>query len=104
MSFRIRAKVHGMRYRDSVLIAINERKLHLVPHKGDVEVVALGVLHVMIHLATLEQREDDKRSRGGEGPCQPAMAVCGLPRAIQGYLLPGQGWKQYRAPIGSIYG
>jgi hypothetical protein len=55
-SFRIRAKVYYMRDRDSVLITINQRTLHLVPHQGDVEVIALGVLHVMIRLATVEQR------------------------------------------------
>ena len=73
-----------------MLVTIHRRKLHLVPHKGDVEVVALGVLHVMVHLATFEQREDHKRGRGREGPCALVMVVCGLPCSINGNLLTGK--------------
>jgi hypothetical protein len=100
-SFRIRAKVYCMRDRDRVLIAINQRKLHLVPHQGDVEVIALGVLHVMIRLATVEQREDHKRGRGGDSPRQPVMRVSALPRAINGDLLTGQVGKQHRTTMDS---
>lgn len=82
MSFRIRAQVHGIRYGDGVLVAIHQRQLHLVPYKGDVAVMTLGVLHVMVHLATVEQRGDHKRGRGGESPRRPVMVVCGLPCAI----------------------
>ena len=85
-----------MRDGDGVLVAIHPRKLHLIPHKGDVEVMALGVLHVMVRLVTVEQREDDKRGRGGESPSQPVMVVCDLPRAIHGDLLPGQVGKHHR--------
>ena len=46
--------------------------------------MALPVLHVMVRPATVEQREDHKRGRGEESPYQPAMVVCGLPRAING--------------------
>ena len=77
-----------MRYGDGVLVAINQRKLHLGPYQGDIEVVAFGVLHVMIRLATFEQREDHKRGRGGDRPCQPAMMVSMLPRAINSDLCP----------------
>jgi len=92
----MRTKVHSVCYRDGVLIAIHPRKLHLVPYQGDVEVMALGVLHVMVHRATVEQREDDKRGRGGEGPIQPAMLISRLPRAIERDLLPGQVGKHHR--------
>src|SRR5207249_8065209 len=103
-SFRIRTQVHGMRDGDGVLVAIHPRKLHLVPHKGDGEVIALGVLHVMVRLATVEQREDHKRGRGGEGPYQPVMVVSRLPCSIKRNLLLGQVGKQHRASMGSVYG
>lgn len=90
-----------MCYGDAVLVAIHQRKLHLVPHKGDVEIIALGVLHIMVHLARFEQREDHKRGRGGDDPCQPAIVVSVLPRAIKSDLLQGQVWKQHRTPMGS---
>jgi glyoxylase I family protein len=50
----------------------------------------------MVHRATVEQREDDKRGRRCEGPGQPAMVVCGLPCAIKSDLLPGQVGKHHR--------
>ena len=93
-----------MRDGDGVLVALHRRELHLVPHKGEVEIIALGVLHVMVRLAIMEQREDHKRGRGGDSPCQPVMVVCGLPRAIKSDLLQGQVWKQHRARMGSVYG
>jgi len=72
-----------------------------VGYKGDVEGMALRVLHVMVHLATVEQREDDKRGRGGESPCQRAMRVSRLPRAINGDLLQSKMWKHHSTTLGS---
>ena len=89
MSFRIRAQVYGMRDGDSVLVAIHPRKFHLVPHTEDIKVATLPVLHVMVHLASFQQREDHKRGRGREGPCELVMVVCGLPCSINGNLLNG---------------
>jgi hypothetical protein len=90
-----------MRDGERVLVAIHPRKLHLVPPQGNSEVIPLGMLHVMVRLATVEQREDHKRHGGGEGSYQPAMVVCGLPRAIKSDLLTGQVGQHHRTIMNS---